>query len=477
LGIDQITSQTGPIRDFSHRPDGEMTQRGSDVITWDGWGRNIGGTYGTNTVAYEYDPLGFRRKREASALTNHYLLGGLYETNQSGVIQNTDVAGVLGNLALYAGPPSTSSTVSYLYYNAHGDLAASADQTGTRNEAHSYDVFGSPLAMQPSNSVVERFAGRWDKKLDTTTSLIEMGVRPYDPTLGRFLAIDPVDGGSLNAYEYAGQDPINAYDLDGRVKIDTGSCSGCGGGSIKSVGPIWQGPGTGPTAPPGPRGPIGRSKPKPKKKAKTRCGRNSFAGVTKVTMPGGRTLPIRSVRVGDLVAARKPNGTSTLRPVTARMSGDAPKLVIVISLRGEDLVSTPDHRIWSATTSSWVQAASLRPGDRLSTITGGEVSVVAVRRALWPYPLFNLAVKGLHNYFVGNSAVLVHNEEPCPSLGDLERLSDRRARDLVGDPHAFKQDVLGTNKGLSRFDIAKSGDQLYLVSKDGSRIVPAGPVP
>jgi hypothetical protein len=43
-----------------------------------------------------------------------------------------------------------------------------------------------------------------------------MGARPYDPALGRFLAVDPVDGGSLNNYDYAAQDPINAYDLTGQ---------------------------------------------------------------------------------------------------------------------------------------------------------------------------------------------------------------------------------------------------------------------
>lgn len=44
-----------------------------------------------------------------------------------------------------------------------------------------------------------------------------MGARPYDPTLGRFLAIDPIEGGALNNYDYAGHDPINAYDLDGKA--------------------------------------------------------------------------------------------------------------------------------------------------------------------------------------------------------------------------------------------------------------------
>ena len=43
-----------------------------------------------------------------------------------------------------------------------------------------------------------------------------MGVRLYSPGLGRFLQTDPIPGGSSNAYDYAGQGPINRFDLDGR---------------------------------------------------------------------------------------------------------------------------------------------------------------------------------------------------------------------------------------------------------------------
>ena len=43
-----------------------------------------------------------------------------------------------------------------------------------------------------------------------------MGVRLYNPTLGRFFQVDPIKGGSANDYDYAGADPINNFDLDGR---------------------------------------------------------------------------------------------------------------------------------------------------------------------------------------------------------------------------------------------------------------------
>ena len=201
-----------------------MTRRGADTLTWDGRGRMSGGTFQgsplATSVSYSFDPLERRRERTGGGVTTRYLFAGideapLFETNGLGVIVNTELDGPGGDLAHYAGPPTAATPATFLYYNGHGDVAAAANAVGMRTNAYSYDPFGAPREGQPANTTVERWTGRWDKQLDTATSLIQMGVRPYDPALGRFLAVDPIDGGSFNTYDYAFQDPLNTYDLSG----------------------------------------------------------------------------------------------------------------------------------------------------------------------------------------------------------------------------------------------------------------------
>ena len=68
-------------------------------------------------------------------------------------------------------------------------------------------------------------AGRFTEP-GTGGEIIEMGARPYIPALGRFLGLDPIEGGSCNDYDYTCGDLINSRDTNGLFAWDS-TIPGC----------------------------------------------------------------------------------------------------------------------------------------------------------------------------------------------------------------------------------------------------------
>jgi RHS repeat-associated protein len=97
----------------------------------------------------------------------------------------------------------------------HGDTVATASLDPTATGLLS--TFEATEFGIPRTSPGPRYGwlGAKQRETDDLTGIMLMGVRLYVPAMGRFLQVDPVPGGSANAYDYANQDPINNLDLDG----------------------------------------------------------------------------------------------------------------------------------------------------------------------------------------------------------------------------------------------------------------------
>jgi RHS repeat-associated protein len=116
-----------------------------------------------------------------------------------------------------------ASQIVWSYPNMHGHVAITTDNAGTLTGGpYRYDPFGNPSTGTPGNSQGDydyRWLGQHQRGTDNTANgIIQMGPRPYDPTAGRFLSIDPIEGGNENDYNYP-TDPINMCDLDGRCSV------------------------------------------------------------------------------------------------------------------------------------------------------------------------------------------------------------------------------------------------------------------
>ncbi|MEV4555829.1 RHS repeat-associated core domain-containing protein [Kitasatospora sp. NPDC049285] len=215
---------------YAYDPHGNQTNDGTTTLTWDAADRVATTTPASGSATtYRYDALDRVITRQTGGTTTGYWYAGLADSPGGTVDALGNVTSGFFSLPGGVSVTATASATTWSYPDLRGNFITTADSSGTRTSGPVlYDPWGQTigggpaLANTPGGGSLGAY-GAAGKVTDTASDIIIMGARALNPAEGRFLSVDPIQGGCANAYVYGFGDPLNSSDLSGQ-----GGCDGTG---------------------------------------------------------------------------------------------------------------------------------------------------------------------------------------------------------------------------------------------------------
>ena len=222
------TATTGPgagTSSYSYDPAGHTTSRnpgtGTQTLTWNPEGHLGTHTIGAATTSYLYGTDGTRLlRRDPDTSSTAYLPAGTELTQSpAGVLTATRH---YGNIASRT-PAGLTWLAADHHHSAHTAIDAATQAVTSRRLMPYGEPRGTPPLWPNEKTFV---AGTADP-----TGLTHLGAREYDPTIGRFLSVDPImdltDPQQWHGYTYANNNPTTNSDPDGLLRLDPTNDGGC----------------------------------------------------------------------------------------------------------------------------------------------------------------------------------------------------------------------------------------------------------
>jgi RHS repeat-associated protein len=210
----------GPVSttSFSYDQAGNTTARtgpqGTTTYQWDDEGGLVGVTTPDGAGGAVHAADGSRLIRRTPTSTTLYIGGDEYTLDHgTGQLRGTRYY-ALGDATLVV--RTADGVISSLGTDHHGTpLATINDQNGITRRWQ--DPYGNPRGTQPPQWPADR--GFHTGTEDRWAGLVHMGARSYEPSIGRFLSVDPLinhgDSQHMHGYSYANNNPLTLTDPNG----------------------------------------------------------------------------------------------------------------------------------------------------------------------------------------------------------------------------------------------------------------------
>ncbi|MDA1014983.1 MAG: hypothetical protein O3A00_11105 [Planctomycetota bacterium] len=189
----------GVTTNFAYNFDDQLTSiTGSTSVSfgYDGLTRRVSRTAGGVATSFFHDGVRITTEKQGVTMTAHYTYGRELLSRDDGT--------------------------NYVYYLVDGLGSARQLTDGSQAIVTSYvfEGFGSIVAQTGAAPNAYKFAATSAYRDDGDAGLLHVGLRYYDPAVGRFTTADPVLGHvfrpqSLNRYVYVENNPVNLLDPSG----------------------------------------------------------------------------------------------------------------------------------------------------------------------------------------------------------------------------------------------------------------------